>query len=868
MKSSFRLTRLLLVMGASPVLAHPFDDTLDDLPEVMFLVGDGERASGVVETYNIPVTDWPDQLQITLVGADGGRGKATTTAGADREGEGGGGASITGVFAVDPDDADSLRPGGELRFIVGNKGGSNSRSQVAGGGGGGGTGVIYRAPTEGAEWEILLVAGGGGGGVASTRVADTFGKDGGDANTETFGDDSGLDGGENGGRGGTYSSGAGGGGGVSEGWDSDDPSGGRAAGMTTASPTGGAGGSPFETGAEGGFGFGGGGAGYSKVSGLTFGGGGGGGGGYSGGGAGDIGKSSNNDKRGGGGGSYIDSRASGVVASTRSGNRQEGNALNVSHFFPEQPEKSLPGPTIVPANGTSTEVAYTESQGISVPTADATDYYGNEVTVIPSYPDGFINRVPGTYTMTFSATDQFGTTSTLEHTLILLEPLPPSFTLARSTISVVEDSGGYTRTSFASDIDTENEGVSFLGFTVTNDNNGLFSSQPAISNDGTLTFTPADEAYGSATVSVVGTNDITHTDDVSSDPQTFTITVTRDWKDDPPTDLSLSNQSVPEGTSVIGTITATSFPGDVVTFEIDETEGDAEEIAIDATSGELTFVEVPDYESPNDIGGNNRYRIEVFGTGEEGTVRRTFYIDVTNVNESPENITLSQNEVEENTIDIGTVTATDPEGSQVFFTLSGGDDASQVSIGYTSGVLTFRTAPDFENPSDANGDNIYEFNLRATDNSRSRTLAVQVIVTDADESALAVFRTTYGLASDGSDDGADWSGNGIANLQYFVFGLGDPNESSVDRSLLPTLSRDGESVTFSYRYAFPTEGFTVRGVTSTDLQSWDGFESLIGTDEEPLNADVEADGEGFLRVTTTFPIGSASRFFAVDVEIF
>ncbi len=863
MKSSFRLTRLLLVMGASPVLAHPFDATLDDLPEGFALFGDSQRASGVIETYNIPVTGWPDQLSISAVGGDGGRAKATTTAGADQSGTGGGGASLVTSFAVDPDDADALRPGGEIRFIIGNSGGTNNRSQQAGGGGGGATGVLYRAPVDGADWEILLVAGGGGGAAASTKVADTFGRDGGNANADSSGDDSSMAGGTNGERGGNYTDGAGGGGGVVSGWGNEDPTGGR-----IASPTGSAGGSPLDTGGDGGFGYVGGGAGWSLVSGFTYGGGGGGGGGYSGGGAGDFGESSDSKKPGGGGGSYIDSRANPAIASTRNGSGNNGSAIYQSQFNPGWVSESLPGPTIVSANGTSTEVAYTESQGISVPTADATDYYGNEVTVIPSYPDGFINRVPGTYTMTFSATDQFGATSTLEHTLILLDPLPPSFTLARSNVTVVEDSGDYTRTNFATDIDTENEGVSFLGFTVTNDNSSLFSSQPAISNDGTLTFTPADEAYGSATVSVVGTNDITYTDDVSSDPQTFTITVTRDWTDDPPTDLTLSNQSVPEGTSVIGTITATSFPGDVVTFEIDETEGDAEEIMIDATSGELTFVEVPDYESPNDIGGNNRYRIEVFGTGEEGTVRRTFYIDVTNVNESPEDITLSQNEVEENTIDIGTVTATDPEGSQVFFTLAGGDDASQVSIGYTSGVLTFRTAPDFENPSDANGDNIYEFNLRATDNSRSRTLAVQVIVTDADESALAVFRTTYGLASDGSDDGADWSGNGIANLQYFVFGLGDPSESSVDRSLLPTLSMDGESVTFSYRYAFPTEGFTVRGVSSTDLQSWDGFESLIGTDEEPLNTDVEADGEGFVRVTTTFPIGSASRFFAVDVESF
>src|SRR5207302_603021 len=39
-----------------------------------------------------------------------------------------------------------------------------------------------------------------------------------------------------------------------------------------------------------------------------------------------------------------------------------------------------------------------------------------------------------------------------------------------------------------------------LDFQVSNDNNGLFSAQPAIAPDGTLTYTPAADANGSATV--------------------------------------------------------------------------------------------------------------------------------------------------------------------------------------------------------------------------------------------------------------------------------------------------------------------------------------------------------------------------------
>ncbi len=68
-----------------------------------------------------------------------------------------------------------------------------------------------------------------------------------------------------------------------------------------------------------------------------------------------------------------------------------------------------------------------------------------------------------------------------------------------------------------------------LDFIVTNDNNGLFSAQPAISASGTLTYTPAADANGSATVTVsLHDNGYTFPRDVdTSAPQTFTITITR-----------------------------------------------------------------------------------------------------------------------------------------------------------------------------------------------------------------------------------------------------------------------------------------------------------------------------------------------------
>ena len=60
--------------------------------------------------------------------------------------------------------------------------------------------------------------------------------------------------------------------------------------------------------------------------------------------------------------------------------------------------------------------------------------------------------------------------------------------------------------------------------------------------------------------------------------------------------------------------------------------------------------------------------------------------------------------VEENQTSAFTVTATDANGDSLTFSISG-DDSSLMSI-TEAGVVTFKTAPDFEVPSDANTDNV------------------------------------------------------------------------------------------------------------------------------------------------------------------
>jgi len=120
---------------------------------------------------------------------------------------------------------------------------------------------------------------------------------------------------------------------------------------------------------------------------------------------------------------------------------------------------------------------------------------------------------------------------------------PPSFTKGPDQ-TVSEDAGAQTVAGWATAISAgpPNESGQTLTFLVTNDNNALFSAQPSVAPNGTLTFTPAPNANGSATVTV-HLRDSGGTFNTSA-PQTFTITMTA--VNDPPSLGLIANKTVAE----------------------------------------------------------------------------------------------------------------------------------------------------------------------------------------------------------------------------------------------------------------------------------------------------------------------------------
>ena len=130
-------------------------------------------------------------------------------------------------------------------------------------------------------------------------------------------------------------------------------------------------------------------------------------------------------------------------------------------------------------------------------------------------------------------------------------------------------------------------------------------------------------------------------------------------------------------------------------------------------------------------------------TGDtDGSDTVTVIIMVTNVNEAPDVTGDDPAVFIENTTElvVGTYTATDPEGDTPITVSLGGADMSKFEI--DGGALSFKDSPDYEMPTDANKDNVYEVTVQASDGKLTGMKKVEVKVTNQDEPGMVTLSRT------------------------------------------------------------------------------------------------------------------------------
>ncbi len=146
-------------------------------------------------------------------------------------------------------------------------------------------------------------------------------------------------------------------------------------------------------------------------------------------------------------------------------------------------------------------------------------------------------------------------------------------------------------------------------------------------------------------------------------------------------------------------------------------------------TGRLAMSLVPDFESPADADADNRYLLDIEAADPQGlTASASIELIVENVNEAPalQNAGQTLELIENTTTQIVSMLAVDPEDDAVSFSL-GGPDAAHFT--FSGNELMAATVLDFENPLDADGDNVYDLSVTVSDGdlSASDSLGVAVI---------------------------------------------------------------------------------------------------------------------------------------------
>ncbi len=242
----------------------------------------------------------------------------------------------------------------------------------------------------------------------------------------------------------------------------------------------------------------------------------------------------------------------------------------------------------------------------------------------------------GVATVSVTATDSAGGSMFLgARTIELIEVNDaPTFSLDGDVV-VDEDAGAQSISGFAADVlaGPPSERAQAIRFDVTDDNPALFSSAPAIDDTGTLTFTPAPNAFGNATVTVTLVDDGgTEIGGIDRTTMSFVLTVAS---------VNGIPVAAPDNGALFNTLEDTAFTtGDVLANDLDE-EGALDPAGLVlvqsaqhgtlTTNGDGTFDYVPDLH----FNGTDGFEYRVTDADGASTETVAVTIEVAPVNDTP-----------------------------------------------------------------------------------------------------------------------------------------------------------------------------------------------------------------------------------------
>ena len=403
--------------------------------------------------------------------------------------------------------------------------------------------------------------------------------------------------------------------------------------------------------------------------------------------------------------------------------------------------------TVYTAAATDPDAGSTLTYSISG--ADASLFNINATTGVVTFKSSPNYEAPGdagannVYDITVSASDGSLTTSKAVAITVTNVNEAPTVTSA-ATASVAENGSGTVYTAAATDPDAGTT----LTYSISGADAALFDIN---ATTGAVTFksSPNYEAPGDAGANNVYDVNVTASDGTNSATKAVAIAVTN--VNEAPTITSGAAASFAEnGSGTVYTVAATDpDAGSTLTYSL--SGADAALFNINATTGVVTFKSAPDYQAPADAGANNVYDVNVTASDGTNSATKAVAITVTDVNQAPTVTSAATASFAENaTGAVYTATATDPDaGATLTYSLSG-TDAALFDINATTGVVTFKSSPNYEAPGDAGGDNVYNVTVGASDGTITTTKDVAISVTNVNEGPTVTSAATASFAENGT----------------------------------------------------------------------------------------------------------------------
>ncbi len=209
-------------------------------------------------------------------------------------------------------------------------------------------------------------------------------------------------------------------------------------------------------------------------------------------------------------------------------------------------------------------------------------------------------------------------------------------------------------------------------------------------------------------------------------------TITINDLNEAPTDISLSASSINEnvaGNSAIGNLNTTDQDaGNSFTYTLVAGTGSTDNASFNISGSSLRITSSPDFET------KSSYSVRVRTTDQGSlTFEKAFTITISNVNETPTDISLSASSINENVVansTVGTLSSTDPDAGNTFtYTLVvGTGDTDNASFNISGSSLRITNSPDFETKSS------FSVRVRTTDQgSLTYEEAFTVTINDLNE---------------------------------------------------------------------------------------------------------------------------------------